>query len=151
MTVAQVRDSMERITGGVAWGTSETSNWDRYADTLGVPDYQLRVEADRSPSVMFQKFLDDAATETCAAWVVGEGERPFFPAGMPDPTDRTALVAQVAALRAAIQGRPLTEHTAVVDDAVALFTTVHQRTDDSPLAWQTVCVALFTHPDFFLY
>ena len=151
MTIAQVRDSMERITGGVAWGDPEESKWDRYADTLGVADYQLRMEADRTPSVMFQKFLDDAATETCVAWVEGEGDHAFFAGEVPEPTDRAALVSQVSALRWAIQGRPRTDRAVVVDDVVTLFTTVHQRTGDSTLAWQTVCVALFTHPDFFLY
>lgn len=151
MTVAQIRDSMLRITGGVGWTEGSTSNWDRYADTLGVADYQLRVESDRSTSVMFQKFLDEAATETCERWVAGEGEAPFFPDGDPDPLIRADLVAQVATLRFLIQGRARTVVEPVNDDLVDLFTTVHQRTGDPAAAWQTVCVALFAHPDFFLY
>lgn len=151
MTIPQLRDSMERITGGVAWGDPDDSEWDANADTLGVADYQLRVQSDRTPSVMFQKLLDDAATETCAGWLAGEGDVDFFAGEPPDPADRAALVAQVAALRRAIQGRPMDDDSAVVDDAVELFTMVHQRTEDPTAAWQTVCVALFTHPDFFLY
>ena len=129
----------------------EESRWDLYSDTLGVADYQLRVDTDRSASVMFQKFLDDAATETCGRWVAGEGDAPFFADGEPDPTHREALIMQVAAMRFAIQGRSRSGTDPVVGDAVDLFTTVHQRTEDTHAAWQTVCVALFTHPDFFLY
>jgi len=32
-----------------------------------------------------------------------------------------------------------------------LFVKVHQRTDSTDTAWTTVCVAMFTHPDFFMY
>ena len=36
MTVAQVRDSMERITGGIPWGGVGNSNWDDFAETLTI-------------------------------------------------------------------------------------------------------------------
>ena len=75
MTIAQVRDSMEQITG-TRWG-GNTSKWDTYSDSLGVPDFQQRMEPDLSPSVVFQKFLNDAAAESCTEWM--EEARQCFP------------------------------------------------------------------------
>ena len=150
MTVAQVRDSMERITGGIPWGTDARSFWDEYSATLGVADYQLIVKSDASPTVMFQKFLDDAAGATCQAWVAGGGGS-FFALDDPESTEREDIRAQIVNLRWRIQGRDRAAEAAVVDDYESLFTKVHQRTASTEAAWSTVCVALFTHPDFFMY
>lgn len=150
MSVAQARDSMERITGGIPWGTETVSNWDRFSETLGVADYQVRVESDLSPSVMFQKFLDDAAGATCQTWVES-GASSFFAVDDPTSTDRSDVRDQVVHLRWVIQGRARTEEVAILDDYEVLFSTVHQRTDSTTSAWATVCVAMFTHPDFYMY
>ena len=32
-----------------------------------------------------------------------------------------------------------------------LYTLVYQRTQDHTMTWNTVCVAFFTHPDFYTY
>lgn len=150
MSVAQARDSMERITGGIPWGTETSSNWDVFSETLGVADYQVRVESDLSPSVMFQKFLDDAAGATCQAWVETD-EGTFFVGDDPESTDRTDVRAQVVHLRWQVQGRVRNAEDPIVDDYELLFSTVHQRTDSTEAAWATVCVAMFTHPDFYMY
>lgn len=150
MTITQVRDSMTRISGGVAWGDGRTSDWDTYAATLGVADYQTRTSSDRTPSVLFQKFLDDAASQTCAGWIA-DPETTFFEIPDPTSTARDDVETNVLGLRWQIQGRPRTEDLAVTDDYVDLFATVYRRTDDTTEAWHTVCVAMFTHPAFFMY
>ena len=71
MTVPQVRDAMEQVSGGIVW-KGNSSDWNDYADTLGVPDYEQRVTEDLSPSAMYQKFLDDAAVYTCSEWLDAE-------------------------------------------------------------------------------
>ena len=150
MTVPQVRDSMVRISGGVHWGDEDESNWDAYAETLGVADYQLRVENDRSPSVMFQKFLDDAATASCLGWIQAP-DTTFFSAEDPTSVERADLVANIVGLRWQIQGKAKDSTALIVADYEALFVKTHQRTESLDAAWQTVCVAMFTHPDFFMY
>ncbi len=150
MTVAQARDSMERISGGIVWGDEDESKWDAYADTLGVADYQLRVESDRSPSVMFQKFIDDAATATCRGWLEAT-DSSFYTIDVPDSTERVDVRSNVVGLRWQIQGKPKDASAGIIDDYEALFFKVHQRTDSVEAGWQTVCVAMFTHPDFFMY
>ncbi len=151
MTVAQARDSMERISGGIQWGEEgRDSNWDEYADTLGVADYQLRVKSDRTPSVMFQKFLDDAATETCLEWIQSEGSS-FYSIEDPTLMTREAVRSNIVGLRWQIQGKAKDETALIIDDYEKLFFKAHQRTDSLDFSWQTVCVAMFTHPDFFMY
>jgi len=150
MTIAQVRDSMVQISGGVAWGDVDDSDWDTYSDTLGVADFQLRVEHDRSPSVMFQKFLDDAASATCSGWLRAEGSH-FFSIDDPESIAREDVRTNILGLRWKIQGKSKATEDVVVGDYEQLFFTVHMRTDSTESAWQTVCVAMFTHPDFFMY
>jgi len=150
MTVAQVRDSMERITDGISWIDDRDSNWDVYAETLGVADYQLRVESDLSPSVMFQKFLDDAAGATCAEWIEMDGSQ-FHSIDDPSSTERADLRTNIAGLRWKIQGKSRDSVDPIIDDYETLFVKVHQRTESTDTAWSTVCVAMFTHPDFFMY
>ena len=150
MTIAQVRDSMERISGGIRWGDSDESNWDVFSDTLGVADYQLRVETDRSPSVMFQKFLDDAAMGTCLEWIRAEGSS-FFSDSTAESIDRTDVRSTIVDLRWQIQGKAKDHQAVIIDDYEDLFFTVYQRTASTEASWQSICVAMFTHPDFFMY
>ena len=56
MTIIQIDNAMKRVSGGIQWGGNQ-SLWDEYSDILGVPDYQNSQDEDRSPSIMFQKFL----------------------------------------------------------------------------------------------
>ena len=150
MTVGQARDSMVQISGGVYWGSADESFWDEYSETLGVADYQLRVENDRSASVMFQKFLDDAATATCTGWI-NAPESSFFSIEDKTSVARADVLANIVTLRWQIQGKPKDATLPIIEDYQTLFVKAHQRTDSTESAWQTVCVAMFTHPDFFMY
>ena len=140
---------MEQISGGVRWGGGSESDWDAYAATLGVADFQTRTTSDLTPSVLFQKFLDDAAVETCRGWMSavdgGFGDLVDMTA-----TDRVSVARDVSRLRRHIQGRPADEEVPIIDDYVELFGSVYRRTESQQTSWETVCVAMFTHPDFFM-
>ena len=154
MSVAQVRASMQRVSGGIAWMDRSTDLWEKYSSTLGVPDYQESTEEDRSPGVMFHKFLDDAANYTCEAWFEAEldgSSDTFFVEAEIDEEDGTKIRANLAHLRRHIQGRALDTDNVDVDAYVELYDRVVTRTDDRASAWNTVCVAMFTHPDFYAY
>ena len=146
MNVAQIRDSMEQITG-TRWGTN-TSKWNTYSDSLGVPDYQQRMEPDLSPSIVFQKFLNDAAAESCTEWMEA-GEAMFT-------TDPQSLSVEdirlnIDFLRWQVQGHPRGEYPPIINDYLALHQSVYTRTGNTMDAWNTVCIGLFTHPDFWMY
>lgn len=156
MSVAQTRSSLEQLSGGIRWTDEQTDLWDSYAETLGVADYQTRLRDNLDPSIMYQKFLDDAAVQTCTEWVSGEASgarepRLFFLVGEPDATDADSVQANLIRLRQVVHGQPSGESDPAVANYQTLFDTVLRRTSDPVAAWTTVCVGLFTHPDFFTY
>lgn len=154
MSIAQLRRSMEAVSGGVEWSTPDESYWDIYGDTLGVADHQTRLRDNLDPSIMFQKFLDDAAVHTCREWLEREAEgwdRRFFTAAEPDEVERDAVRANLVHLRRLMHGRQSTVDDAIITGLENVFDTVLVRTDDPLAAWKTVCVGLFTHPDFYAY
>lgn len=146
MTIAQVRDSMEQITG-TRWG-GNTSKWNTYSDSLGVPDYQQRMEPDLSPSVVFQKFLNDAAAESCTEWM--EESATMFSVD-PQSQNLEDLRSNIDYLRWQIQGHRRGENPPIMNDYLALYQSVYSRTGDAMDAWNTICVGMFTHPDFWMY
>ena len=154
MKIAHVKTSMERVSGGISWEINGRDKWDDYSDTLGVPDYQFTVREDRTISVMFQKFLDDAAAHTCTEWVQQEisgTERAFFSEIEPDELDLEKIRLNMVSLRRRFHGQITPVDASIVDSLVDLHYTVVQRSDSLEQAWTSVCIALFTHPDFFMY
>ena len=153
MRIEHIKDSMILVSGGVDWIVDNTDMWENYSATLGVPDFQSRVLEDRSVSVMFQKFLEDAATHTCEQWIAQEvsgTERLFFSEIEPGELDANKSVS--------IWSRYVAKYTAeapandpMIDALIDLHFTVVQRTNSVERAWNTVCVGLFTHPDFYMY
>ena len=88
MDVDQLEASLREVTGGIGWermngdGTVRTRYFREYADTLGMPDYINSSAEDLSVSLLFQKFLDDAARSACRRsssanrWGPGSSPRP---------------------------------------------------------------------------
>ena len=156
MSVAQTRTAMEQLSGGIEWAEGSAVLWESYAATLGVADHQTRLRDNLDPSIMYQKFLDDAAVQTCTAWVAGEADgtrtpRGFFVAIEPDATDAASVRANLVRLRQLVHAEQSEDTDPVVDGLEVVFDTVLRRTSDPVAAWTTVCVGLFTHPDFFTY
>ena len=154
MRIEHIKDSMVLVSGGVDWVVGNTDMWENYSATLGVPDFQSRVLEDRSVSVMFQKFLEDAATHTCEEWIAQEGsgtERLFFSQIEPGELDANNIRLNMVALRRQIHGRSTSPNDPMIDALIDLHFTVVQRTESVERAWNTVCVGLFTHPDFYMY
>ena len=154
MRIEHIKNSMVRISNGVEWTVNAVNKWDDYSETLGVPDFQYRVREDRSVSVMFQKFLDDAAVHTCSLWIAQdtiEGERTFFTEIEPDELDHAKTRLNLVALRRRIHGQVSEVDSPIIDSLSDLHYSVVQRTENIETAWLSVCVGLFTHPDFFMY
>ena len=103
---------------------------------------------DRTPSVIFQKFLNDAATESCSGWLQATDE--MFVVAESDVSEG-AVRQNIAEFRWLIQGHDRANQDPIIDDYLALHHSVFSRTQQSTEAWHTVCVAMFTHPDFWMY
>ena len=69
----------------------------------------------------------------------------------PDETTPAAVADNLVALRRTLHGQVNTPDDPVVDSYGLLFEAALRRSGDPVSAWTTVCVGLFTHPDFFLY
>ncbi|MCB9595346.1 MAG: hypothetical protein H6719_21685 [Sandaracinaceae bacterium] len=177
MDIDQLDTSIRAVTGGIGWEAWSTPTdgapfvreryFDTYRDTLGVPDYINSSTEDLSVSLLFEKFLDDAARDVCARLAAreagsgrvydGDAQGVFAPAIVESPDNTPAEVSEALAnLLLRFHGRSL-EPT---DPQLAPWIDLHGRlvaatADADPPApqrvWGGVCVALITHPDFYTY
>ncbi len=173
MNVDQLSAAMRQVSGGIGWtetrGGAEIDLFERLSTTLGKPDYAEATDEDLDPSTVFQKFLDDAARVTCtrmlardtellAAESAGEpieGTPVLLVHASPEDTYETNADAVDANLIAALQrfhGRVFMDRN---DPGLSnwrwLFKSSVFVTGEANQAWLGVCLALFTHPDFYTY
>jgi hypothetical protein len=153
MNVSQLNQSMQQISG-VEWKSGNTVLWERYSSTLGVPDFEERTSEDLEASVIFQKFLQDAATYTCEHWIDNESEDAdgyFYLVTQTDEQGSSLVRPHIEDLRYLVHGVSSGVADVFVENVWDLHQLVYQRTENPVSAWQTVCVAMFTHPDFYTY
>jgi len=159
MNIDQVNASIRRVTGGSGWteasDTGEVDLFEELSGTLGVPDYLSATDEDTTPGLLFQKFLDDAATSACADLVdreaAGGSDNVFLvDATLEDSPGSQAVEDNLRRALLRFHGtsveagsEELTPWTTLVED-VAGVSGMHG-------AWRVTCVALITHPDFYTY
>ena len=158
MDVDQLDASMRAITGGIGWDdrTDPTIDlWQDLAPTLGVPDYVTVTLEDRSTGVLFQKFLGDAAAQVCddlvAREAAGGPDNVFLVDVDLDTTDAAAIDANLARAVLRWHGHVVAPGDPALAPWAFLYGSTLIATDDPVVAWQTVCVGLFVHPDFYGY
>jgi hypothetical protein len=163
MLDAAFKDALGGITWTVTSGSTTTNQWTLLAETLGVPNFIDTTIEDLNPTPLFTKFLGDGARKACgdrvaadkSALVAGASatSRPVLfgplgltdtPASAPEATD-----AQLSALLLRFHGRRLAPDAPGFDEWRWLLASSHQLTASMETAWQAVCVALLTHPDFY--
>lgn len=168
MDIDQLDHSIREVSGGIGWesvrsdGTVSQRYFDTYAESLGVPDYVNSSTEDLSVSLLFAKFLDDSARSVCrrladreggsGAAYDGEAQGTFAPVDVnatdPAPADVDAALAS-ALLR--FHGRSLEPSSEQLQPWRDLHARLAETADPPRRAWEGVCVALITHPDFFTY
>lgn len=180
LNIDQLNDAMVRASGGIAWTdlvrNEEVNQFDVLARTLGKPDYIQNTEEELEPTILFQKFLGDAARSVCAkmlerdlAVVEVEQEyalRPFEdpPEDLPQKTllmhvtpedtidnNPEAVDANLRAMLMRFHGRVVAD-----DDGAALanwrwLLKSSRHVAEPAQAWNAMCIALFTHPDFYSF
>lgn len=164
MNIDQINKSLQQVSGGIGWtevdeNGGEIDLFDRLAGSLGKPDYLNSNVEELTPGMLFQKFLDDAATSVCDRWMARERTQPandrllLVHAELGDTPD-TAPEAIEANMRQALlrfHGRPVIEGDAMVEPWLNYIRMVYQDTGDMERVWTGACVALFTHPDFYTF
>lgn len=161
MDVDQLDAAMRRATGGLGWDDSGGNpQFARFAATLGVPDYVGTTTEDLEVSALFLKFLDDAARSTCDRLIAREerampAERVFLVHAEIDaslPGDAAEIDENLAYLLLRFHGRRVDPGAEELEPWRELFASARAASPDEPsAAWRTTCVALFDHPDFYLY
>ena len=168
LDIDQLDASIRTVTGGVGW--TETRNnveinlFEDLAETLGKPDYLDSTNEDLAPTLIFQKFLGDAARATCTE-LAGEEARTHH---LTTPAERHLMIHAGpqdrgadadAKIDANLRALLLNFHGTYVpqdDDARLnswrwLYDSSLHVSDSPETAWRTVCVGLITHPDFYTY
>jgi hypothetical protein len=161
MDIDQLDASILAATGGLTW--TDANGDDQFielASTLGKPDYIENTVEDTTPSLLFQKFLDDAARNVCDALVdrdvgatVAEDRvltRWVDPAATlssaPDAVDE-----QMRYLLLRFLGQKVDPGATQLQPWLDLFDGTATSAGDPMAGWRTVCVGLITHPDFYSY
>jgi hypothetical protein len=160
MDIDQLSASIERITGH-AWTREDRGEQiDRFEElgpTLGVPDYIEVVSDPLSPSLLFQKFLDDAALDVCPKLVQDDLERMDGTRWLirhvdPDNTADSPEMQhtlQDALLR--FHGKAVADDSQELAEWAFLMRSLNEVASEPQTRWESLCVALITHPDFYLY
>ena len=179
LDVDQLDASIREVTGGIGWESWRDTgggNWEvseryfqSFGDTLGVPDYINSTSEDLTVSLLFEKFLDDAARDVCRRLADREGgegraydgdaQGVFAPVDVSTPSAELADADRDQALSNLLlrfHGRevePASEQLQPWRDLHGRLAAVAAADDSIPprRAWEGVCVALMTHPDFYTY
>ena len=160
MDIDQLSASITRVTGGIGWirGWDGSDYFDVYAQTLGKPNYTDMTAEDLTPSLLFQKFLDDASRSVCDQLVDRERAGGADPVLLQHVTATDTLATAPDAVRENLRalilrwhGRVLPAGSPEVEPWVRLFDESATATADPLGGWRAVCVGLFLHPDFYSY
>lgn len=160
MDITQLDASIRKVTGGIGWDDDAGNpQFEALSRTLGVPDYLDSTIEDLTPSLLFQKFLDDAAHEVCDELLARE--RVSSPEGRVllvgiEPTDtletdRNGVEQALSRAVKRFHGRSVPPGDPELEPWTFLFESATVVTGDPEQAWHAVCVGLLTHPDFYTY
>ncbi len=163
MDIDQLNASVRQVTGGVFWseerGNTEVDLFEDLSATLGRPDYLQQTQEDLEVSLLFQKFLGDAARDVCGR--LAEQEREAAAADRyllisVEPTDTldsapAAVEENLRALLLRYHGHSVAPESGLLNRWRWLFQSTVHLTGDPVIGWRAVCVGLMTHPDFFTY
>lgn len=159
LTVDQLEQSLLRSSGGIEWLVDGSNGFERMSATLGKPDYIQSTREDLGASTIFMKFLGDAAESVCGQLVVVDLQRPrsqralFLAVEARDLDNPSSeqIDENLKRLLLRFHGR---HPSALATDLEAwrwLYQNARETGGDASLAWQTICVALISHPDFYTY
>jgi hypothetical protein len=154
LSVEQLRTIVASHFGGIAWTTSRRNGTDMFetiALTLGSADYVHLMSNETDPSPVFVKFMDDMAGQICRKAVQLDSIQA-------DPSRRIVVIdgddvaGTLRHLRLAFHAIHVPEGSmAGLEDFMRLYEDVLADSGSAPEAWEGVCVAMITTPEFLVY
>lgn len=161
MDIDQLDAALANVTGGLHWMKGSTNQLVALSETLGKPDYIEVTQEDMGTTSLFLKFLDDGARAICADLITAEGtrtERAFVtPASFDDAPGSVAVNATLERAVLRFHGRkidnvgPWSNLFAGLVAADTAARSTASAADHHKAAWNGVCIALITHPEFYTY
>lgn len=160
LDIDQLEASIMRVSGGLTWTDAKGVNqFTALAATLGKPDYLTSTLEELGPSVLFEKFMGDAARSVCVRLV--DAERKAAPEARVlvkyvDPADTlesnpAGVDQNLRYLLLRFHGRQLEPADPQLNQWSWLFQTTTYGAQDPMVGWRAVCVGLMLHPDFYSY
>lgn len=155
MNLDQLEAAFMEVSNGLNWTEPrngvDVSLFQELSATLGKPDFiQITTEI-LEPTALFQKFLDDAARQVCEKMVLRDMERPAQSTLVARVSDSAAVNEHLRTLILRFHSRMLGTDSRDLAQWRWLFDSLVRMTDGPAQAWHGICVALFTHPDFYTY
>lgn len=161
--IDQLRASIFVATG-LKWEVNNTDQFTALSLTLGKPDFVKSTTENLSPSVLYEKFLDDAAVSVCDRLITAEKTRAqtdriflkYADTADRVDTDRERIAENMRYLVLRFHGRVLVPGVEADDQALERWLWLHESTEhvtdgNGSAAWRAVCVGLIVHPDFSTY
>ena len=158
MDIDQLEASFLAVTGLVWENTQGQSQFEELSSTLGKPDYIDSTQEDLTVSLLFQKFLGDAARNVCERRAQGESDGEFdalllshVDATMTWDSHPEEVDMNLQELLLRFHGQSIDPSTERMSPWRWLFTSTTHVSGDPVVAWRAVCIGLLTHPDFYSY
>ncbi|MCK6574833.1 hypothetical protein L6V77_27495 [Myxococcota bacterium] len=160
MDIDQLDRAIRRVTGGIGWtevrNGVEVNLFTELSATLGKADFVQITVDNLETSAIFQKFLGDAARSVCERRLQADlaapadQERLLLPVA-PGDLDPAGIDAHLVALRRTYHGVGMSPESPEMESWRWLYQSVLHVSGEPARGWNAVCVALLTHPDFYLY
>jgi hypothetical protein len=148
LNIDQLDQAILAASNGIRWRQDNDDNLlATLAFTLGKPDYFEVTTEDLGTTVLFMKFLEDAAGSVCRQMT--ERDLANDSHDLIAPSEGLAL--QIESLLLRFHNRSLSEDHPDSKQWLWLYETALRISDSEIEAWRTVCVALIRHPDFYTY
>jgi hypothetical protein len=163
MDLDQLEAAFLGVTDGIGWTLDGNPNgknlFVEFASTLGKPNYTTQTREDLLPGVLFQKFLGDASRQICERVLeqdlgLAPSERillGILPLDATMESDPVGVEANLSRLLMRFHSREVLAGSTQMNPWRWLFESATHVSGSPPIAWKTVCVGLFTHPDFYSY
>ena len=148
LNIDQLGQAIFAASNGIRWRQDNDENLlETLAFTLGKPDYFEVTSEDLGTTVLFMKFVEDAAGSVCRQMTERDLANDSHELiAMPD---EEAL--QIESLLLRFHHRSLSEDHPDSKQWLWLYETALRLSESHVEAWRTVCVALIRHPDFYTY